>query len=367
MIHSVHKRAGAQIYDSCSSALDHPDLIQLRPGLIAASFRLMKLIPAKYIVEKGLADGTLDPALPVIETSSGTFALGLGIVCAEKGIPFHIVSDAAIDERLQARLHQLGGQVQIVGGNVSGANVQVLRLEALQAQLKRQPASFWPRQYDNPDNQAAYRAFARQLVDALGTDIVLVGTVGSGASTCGTIKALREIDPSVRLVGVDTFGSVLFGLPVGPRMLRGLGNSIHPNNLDHTCFDEVHWVSPAEAFASTRRLHARHGLFCGPTSGAAFMVAEWLQARGRTVVFIAPDEGHRYADSVYCDTWMRQQGYADATLTTAPVQVTAPDPGAGAWAWLDWDRGDYAQVTGLPAPHGTTLEQVFGKEAALPA
>ncbi len=360
-------RAPARLYNSFSSALDHPDLIQLRPGLVAAAFRLMKLIPAKYIIEKALAEDTLDPTLPVIETSSGTFALGMGIVCKEKGIPFHIVSDAAIDHRLQARLHQLGGQVQIVGRNISGANVQVLRLEALQTLLRQQPASFWPRQYDNPDNQRAYRAFARQLVDTLGTDIVLVGTVGSGASTCGTVKALREIDASIRLVGVDTFGSVLFGLPVGPRMLRGLGNSIHPNNLDHACFDQVHWVSPAEAFASTRRLQSRHGLFCGPTSGAAFMVAEWLQEQNRTVVFIAPDEGHRYEHSVYCDDWMRQNGYADATLATAPVRVMVPTPNAGPWAYLDWERGGYEDVTGQPLPRGTTLEQVFGETVALPA
>jgi len=291
--------------------------------------------------------------------------LGLGIVCAEKGIPFYIVSDAAIDERLEARLHQLGGQVQIVGHNASGANVQVLRLKALQELMRRQPASFWPRQYENRDNQLAYRTFAHQLLDVLGTDIVLVGTVGSGASTCGTVKVLREIDPSIRLVGVDAFGSVLFGLPVAQRVLRGLGNSIHPGNLDHTCFDQVHWVSPAEAFASTRRLHSHYGLFCGPTSGAAFMVAEWLQEQRKTVVFIAPDEGYRYADSIYRDDWMRQNGYAGATLATAPVRVKVPTPDAGPWAYLDWDRRSYKAVTGRPLPRGTVLEQVFGKEAIL--
>lgn len=368
MITPTQGRISTHVYDSCSSALCRPDLIQLRPGLVVATFRLMKLIPAKYIIEKALADGSLDPTLPVIETSSGTFALGLGIVCAEKGIAFHIVSDSAIDERLQARLNQLGGKVQIVGRNISGGNVQVLRLEALQAQMRMQPASFWPRQYDNHDNQMAYRGFARQLVESLGTNIELVGTVGSGASTCGTVKALREIDPSIRLAGVDTFGSVLFGLPLGSRRLRGLGNSIHPNNLDHTCFDQVHWVSPAEAFASTRRLHAQYGLFCGPTSGAAFMVAEWLQKQNKTVVFIAPDEGHRYADSVYCDDWMRQSGYTDTTLATAPVRVNVPSANADTpWTYLDWDRGGYEEVTGQPLPRGDTLEQVFGEKAALPA
>ncbi|WP_186075256.1 pyridoxal-phosphate dependent enzyme [Burkholderia gladioli] len=351
----------ARLYDSVSASLDHPDLIALRPGLVAAAFRLMKLVPAKYIIEKALATGQLDPGMPVLETSSGTFAMGIGIVCAEKRIPFHIVSDAAIDARLQARLAQLGGRVQIVGADASGSNVQVLRLEALQEQLRDNPGGFWPRQYDNPDNQQAYRAFARQLIAAFGRDLVVVGTVGSGASTCGTVKALRETDPSIRLVGVDTFGSVLFGLPVGKRALRGLGNSIHPGNVDHACFDEVHWVSPAEVYASTRRLHAEHGLYCGPTSGAAFMVAEWVRAQrqdGKTVVFIAPDEGHRYIDSVYDDAWLREQGVADTVLATEPSRAGSPATAGGAWARFEWERRSFAEATGRDKPAGDALAQI---------
>ena len=352
------------VYDSYSSALDHPDLIQLRPGLVVASFRLMKLVPAKYIVEKALADGTLDPRLPVLETSSGTFAMGLGIVCAEKRIPFHIVSDAAIDERLQARLQQLGGQVQIVGSNAAGANIQVLRLEALVEQMRQNPGGFWTRQYDNLDNQRAYQGFARQLLATLGPDIVLVGTVGSGASTCGTAKALREVNPNIKLVGVDTFGSVLFGLPVGPRELRGLGNSIYPHNLEHECFDEVHWVAPAEVYACTRRLHSQHGLYCGPTSGAAFMVAESLREQGKTVVFIAPDEGHRYADTVYDDAWLQQRGHTDPAPLAGPLCVSSPAAAQGPWACMDWQRRSLEQVTGHARPSGPALEQIRNLQAA---
>ncbi|AIS88034.1 cysteine synthase family protein [Burkholderia pseudomallei] len=356
-------RPAIPVYDSVSGSLDHPDLIRLAPGLVAAAFRLMKLVPAKYIIENAIASGQLNPGMPVLETSSGTFAMGIGIVCAEKRIPFHIVSDAAIDERLQARLRQLGGRVQIVGANATGSNVQVLRLEALQERLRENPGGFWPRQYDNPDNQHAYRAFAAQLIRTFGTNLTIVGTVGSGASTCGTIRALREVDPSIPLVGVDTFGSVLFGLPVGPRALRGLGNSIYPNNLDHTCFDQVHWVAPDEAFGSTRRLHRQHGLYCGPTSGAAFMVAEWLRAQrddGRTIVFIAPDEGHRYADTVYDDAWLRGQGYAgaDAAPAAAPVRAVSPNAASGPWAYVEWGRRTFEQASGRPRPAGSAFEQI---------
>ncbi|MCY1010194.1 pyridoxal-phosphate dependent enzyme [Nannocystis pusilla] len=214
----------AKIFDNRSSSLCDPSLIGLGPNLVVAAFRLMKILPAKYIIERGIARGEIHRDVPIVESSSGTFALGIGIVCAEKGIPFHIVSDAAIDDRLEELLRHLGGEVQIVGSGLgTDNNIQVMRLEALQELIRDNPRAFWTRQYDNLDNQRAYREFAEQLLNALGTDIVVVATVGSGGSSCGTIKTLREIDPSIKLVGVDTFGSVLFGLPVGKRKLRGLG------------------------------------------------------------------------------------------------------------------------------------------------
>ena len=340
----------SQVFENTSSSLCIPNLIRLAPNLVVASFRLMKIVPAKYIIERALQRGEIHPDYPILESSSGTFALGVGVVCAERKITFHIVSDQAIDARLEERLRHLGGKVQIVGSRAgTETNIQILRLEALQEQLRENPRAFWTRQYDNLDNQRAYRDFAKQLLNVLGTDIVIVGTVGSGGSTCGTIKTLREVEPSIKLVGVDTFGSVLFGLPVGKRELRGLGNSILPNNLDHSCFDEVHWVSARDANHYTRKLHGQFGLFCGPTSGAAYQVARWLEPPGKTVVFLAPDEGHRYQDTVYNNRWMLENRFAEVTPTEAPVQVKEPAQAQEPWSYIEWNRRTLPDVTGRPS------------------
>lgn len=340
----------SRIFESTSSSLCVPDLIRLEPNLVVAAFRLMKILPAKYIIERAIERGEIHPDYPIVESSSGTFALGMGIVCAEKGIPFHVISDAAIDARLEERLRHLGGKVQIVGSRAeTEKNIQILRLEALREHLRETPQAFWTRQYDNLDNQRAYRHCAEQLLNVFGTGIVIVGTVGSGGSTCGTIKTLREVEPSIRLVGVDTFGSVLFGLPVGKRELRGLGNSILPNNLDHSCFDEVHWVSARDAYYYTRKLHSHFGLFCGPTSGAAYQVAQWLQAPGKTVVFLAPDEGHRYINTVYNNRWMLEHGSGQITPTETPVQVKQLAQAQEPWSFIEWNRRTLSEVAGRHA------------------
>ncbi len=336
------------IYDSFSSSIYYPSLIRLEQNLVVASFKLMKLLPAKYIVENAIARNELDPNCPIVETSSGTFAYGLGIVCAEKGIPFFIVSDAAIDKRLETQLRDLGGEVQIVGSNEgTEANIQVLRLETLKKHLAENPKGFWTNQYNNLENQKSYASFAKQLLNTLKKDIVLVGSVGSGGSTCGTIKALREVDPTIKLVGVDTFGSILFGLPSGKRVLRGLGNSLMPKNLEHYCFDEVHWVCAADAYYHTRRLHQQYGLFCGPTSGAAYQVAQSLKESNKTIVFTAPDEGTRYQDTVYNDAWLKQRGYLDAAKARKPFHATALSEVSEPWSKLEWGRRSYEEVVEL--------------------
>src|SRR5258708_21276709 len=172
-------------------------------------------------------------------------ALGLAIVCNLRGYGLTIVSDYACDVGLQRRLRGLGATVEIVPAPSSTGGYQRARLDRLEEVRSQNRDSWWVNQYDNPGNPQAYGAFAAQLVGALGKIDCLVGTVGSGGSMCGTTGYLRELFPELHAVGIDTFGSVLFGQPDGPRQLRGLGNSLLPKNLDHTIFDEIHWVSAA--------------------------------------------------------------------------------------------------------------------------
>lgn len=341
------------VYASQSEAMCLPQLIELEEGLIAAVFRLMKLLPAKFVVERALADGRLNHRDGLVETSSGTYALGLGIACAENGVPFTIVSDAAIDDSLRRRLQDLGGDVHIVTKSHSGANVQVLRLEAVKRHLAERPETFWPSQYNNAENRQAYAVFADLLRRNLGEGFTLVGTVGSGGSTSGTAEILRRTDPDLRLVAVDTFGSILFGLPVAQRVLRGLGNSIHPKNLCHSLYDAIHWVSAEDAFFYTRKLHQRHAIFQGPTSGAAYQVARWIRRRhgARKVVFIAPDEGVRYQDTIYHDGWLEAEGLRVDSPTPEPVEVGSLDAAAAPWSYMTWRRRSLQSVTGQQVEH----------------
>src|SRR3990167_9212589 len=128
-----------KVYKTLSDSILLPALIQLKENLFLARFELMKLLPAKYIIETALKHGKINPNLPIVETSSGTFALGLGMVCCELKIPFYIVSDPAIDSSLESQLIQLGGTVQVLSEALVNNNPQEMRLNALKEYLSAHP------------------------------------------------------------------------------------------------------------------------------------------------------------------------------------------------------------------------------------
>jgi cysteine synthase A len=333
--------------DEFLAAYEKPRLARLAPNLFAACFSLMKLLPARFMLERAQATGLLQPGGPIAETTSGTFGMALAMLAAVRGFELTLVSAVSlIDETLRRCLEHLGATVHVID-DPEGSGVQFERLERLNAVLQDRPETFWPRQYDNPDNRLAYGRLAEWTTRKIGRVDCLVGCVGSGGSLCGTGGFLRKVFPDLTLIAVDTHRSALFGHAPGRRLLRGLGNSIVPANLRHEMIDEVHWVGALPAFAATRQLYREHALFMGPTSGAAVLVAAWYAHRhpDAVTVVILPDEGHRYQHTVYNDKWLKAQTGWPADVPDRPVTLSRIKPyEEGAWTCLDWGRRPLASA-----------------------
>lgn len=314
-------------YDTVIDTIGHTPLLRLAldaPATAYAKLELsnifaMKDRVAKQVVLAAKRSGALADGAPIIESSSGTMALGLALVGRALGHPVHIVTDPRIDIVTAAKLRSLGCAVHVVDA-MSGAGWQSARLELLAQLLTELPGAFWPQQYSNPQNPAAYQAVADEILDDLGTVDVLVGAVGSGGSLCGTARALRGRLPALRVVAVDCAGSMIFGQPDRPQRLQsGLGNSMQAPNVDYDVIDEVHWLADDEAFAATRRLALEQQLFAGNSSGSVYQVLRRLAADAApdtTLVGIFPDRGDRYADTVFADS-----ADAPAVPSADPVEV----------------------------------------------
>jgi S-sulfo-L-cysteine synthase (3-phospho-L-serine-dependent) len=339
--------------DDTRSALLHsfrPQLLPLTHNLTAAVFPLMKIFPAAFCISHAEQEGLISQDSVIVETSSGTMALGLALICNWSGYRLIIVTDHACDDALRRRMQDLGAQIEIVSSPASTGGFQRARLDRVRDICRCGNNYWWVNQYDNLANAAAYGTLAAQLVGEVGRVDCLIGCVGSGGSMCGTSSYLRVLFPDLYVVGVDTFGSVLFGQPDSPRQLRGLGNSLLPENLDHTCFNEVHWVSVEEAYTATRILHQTTGLFRGGTSGACWMVARhWAEQNPeKRVICLFADDGQRYVNTVYNDEAMHANKYWLPELPNKPREVTDPTEAGPTWSCMQWARRNYLSVVSRP-------------------
>ncbi|MFJ7166376.1 pyridoxal-phosphate dependent enzyme [Streptomyces globosus] len=299
----------------------------------------MKDRVARNIVTEARRLGVLRPGAPIVESSSGTMALGVALVGRSLGHPVHIVTDPRTDPTTLAKLRALGCEVHVVAAMADGG-WQGARLDRLAELMRELPGAFWPQQYSNPDNPGAYRVLAAELLADLGPLDTLVGAVGSGGSLCGTGRALRRSLPGLRVVGVDSVGSTLFDQPDVPgRLQSGLGNSLHPNNLDRTAIDEIHWLNDREAFAATRELAREQQIFAGNTSGSVYRVLRHLALTaepGSRIVGIFPDRGDRYTETVYSDGHWAAHRLEELACADVPVPV---EYGTPVRSWSSADLG----------------------------
>lgn len=329
-------------------AVELPKIVCIEHGFYCAAFDLMKLLPARHMIENALKEKTINNDTVIIETSSGTFALGLAMVCSLYGYKLIIVSDPVIDDSLKRRLEDLGAKVEIIEKEDPIRGFQGARLDKVHELVGRYSNSFWPNQYDNHNNADAYADVAELFAREIGKIDAIIGSVGSGGSMCGISKYLKKIFEDLYIIGVDTHGSVLFGQKNTSRVFRGLGNSIIPKNLEHRLFDEVHWLEAAHAYKETRILHKNHALFMGGTSGASYAVAKWYHKNNpdKTVVTLFPDKGYRYQDTIYNDKWLIENGLWIDESPIEPILVTSPEEAQknGGWNRFIWKNRTYEDV-----------------------
>ncbi|MCB0949920.1 MAG: PLP-dependent cysteine synthase family protein, partial [Mycobacterium sp.] len=228
----------------------------------------MKDRPAMHMVERARATGALHPGARIVESTSGTLGLGLALAGTVYGHPVTLVTDPGLEPIIRRMLSAFGAQVDVVNDPHPQGGWQQARRDRVEAILAVEEHAWNPDQYNNPDNVDAYRGLARELQNQLGNIDVLVCSVGTGGHSAGVARVLREYNPDLKLIGVDTVGSTIFGQPAGTRLMRGLGSSIYPGNVDYDAFSEVHWVGPAEAVWACRALAATHYATGGWSVGA---------------------------------------------------------------------------------------------------
>ncbi|MFJ7270738.1 pyridoxal-phosphate dependent enzyme [Streptomyces sp. NPDC099050] len=329
-----------------AESIGRPDLIRLDDRLVCLRFETMKVVSALAAVRHLLDTGAVRRGDTLLDSSSGIYAYALALTCHRYGLRCHIVGSATVDHTLRTQLAVLGATLEQMEPCSDLKLDQKRRVERIHEILADHPEYHWMRQYHDDVHYLGYRAIADRIREATGTadGLTVVGGVGSGASTGALARYLREgaadaADASdVELVGVQPYGSVTFGSEhvTDPEMIiAGIGSSIPFGNVSHALYDTLHWISFDAALAGSVDLLRRHAVFAGLSTGAAYLAArhEHASSPHRTVLFIAPDTGHRYVDTVYA-----RHREAAPIATLAPREVTDRGGLALPWSRMRWNR-----------------------------
>lgn len=286
---------------------------------------------ALQMVADAERQGKLLPGGTIIEGTSGNTGMGLALVAAIKGYRcIFTVTDKQSQEKIDI-LRAVGAEVIVCPTNVAPEDPR--SYYSVARRLSQEiPNSFYPNQYDNPSNaQAHYLTTGPEIWRQTDGKIThLVAGIGTCGTLCGTARYLKEMNPDVQCVGVDTYGSLfqkyfetgkIDPSEIYPYLTEGIGEDIVPENYNPAYINQIVKVTDRDAALTTRKLARLEGLFvgwsCGSAVHGALEYARNLQ-REDIMVIILPDHGTRYLNKIYNDNWMRERGYlGEGSLMTA--------------------------------------------------
>ena len=250
---------------------------------------------AKYMVEAAEQSGALTKDKIILEPTSGNTGIALAMVARLKGYKVKVVVPDNVTVERRQLLELFGAEITYSDGS-KGTNGSI----KLAQQLAEDPQYFMPYQYGNPANPLAhYETTAVEIIRDCPEVDVLVAGLGTGGTLMGCARRLKEYNPKIRVIAVEPPpGDLVQGL-------RSLDEGFIPPILDTSLLDGKIIVESRCAFAATKDLTAKEGIFAGVSSGAvincAIRVAHRME-RG-TIVCILCDGGWKY---VSLGVWFKE-------------------------------------------------------------
>ncbi|PYR52794.1 MAG: 2,3-diaminopropionate biosynthesis protein SbnA [Acidobacteria bacterium] len=264
---------------------------------------------AYWILQRAANRGEICEETTVIESSSGNFATALATFTHLVGLRFIPVIDPNISSAYEAFLRRICPTVVKVEERDDTGGFLKTRLQKVKELCAAIPNAYWTNQYGNPDAmEAHYELTATEIcADFDSLDYVFIG-VSTAGTIAGVSRRLKEHYPDIRVIAVDTEGSAIFGGAPRKRHIPGVGSSIVPPLLSYARIDDVVQIPERETVEACRELLTTYGLFVGGSSGTSFAAIKRFAARMPAlrrpkVLFLCPDRGTPYLDTVFDPAW----------------------------------------------------------------
>ncbi|MGB1041464.1 MAG: pyridoxal-phosphate dependent enzyme [Flavobacteriales bacterium] len=290
---------------------------------------------AVKMIEDAEKAGLLKPGGTVIEGTSGNTGMGLALACIIKGYKLMcVLSDKQSKEKMDI-LRAVGAEVVVCPTNVEPDDPRSY-YSVSKRLAKETPNSWYVNQYDNLSNRLAhYESTGPEIWEQTEGKIThFVVGVGTGGTISGVGKYLKEKNPEIKIIGIDTYGSVFkkyheTGIfdeaEIYPYVTEGIGEDILPKNVDFDIIDHFEKVTDKAAAIMTPRIAKEEGIFVGNSAGSAvqgLLQMKHMFKKNDIVVVLFHDHGSRYVAKFFNQDWMKERGYVENEVVTASNLVS---------------------------------------------
>ncbi len=272
---------------------------------------------AKYMIEKAEREGKLKPGNTIIENSSGNTAMGLAIVCRQKGYKLKIViRDTTSKEKIKM-LEVMGVDVVKVDASLPPENPNSYNNYAM-ILAKNNPSLYYIDQHNNLDNnETHYATTGPEIWEQMEGKIdYFVCAVGTGGTLFGAGKFLKDKNPNIKLIGIDPVGSIFYDWFKNKKLIKpsryfveGMGDEFLIKTATLDMMDDMLQVTDKKAFGWTKKLAFEEGILAGGSSGAniwgAVEIAKQIDEEANIVTVLC-DSGYKYFSTIYNDDWLKK-------------------------------------------------------------
>jgi cysteine synthase len=250
---------------------------------------------ASYVLEKAAASGLLREGQPIVEVTSGNTGIAFSALGALTRHPVSIFMPDWVSPERKKLMVMYGATVYGVSREAGGFSGAL----ALAERAVRELDAYYPRQFENQDNAMAHcLSTGAEIAEQLPHISAFTAGVGSGGTLMGVARRLRPMGVKIVAAEPDAVPLLFGGAVTGPHMIEGIGDDFIPALVDRNMIDEVNDVCDGDAVALSAMLAARLGLGVGISSGANFLSAALLAARGETVATVFPDDNKKYVSTL---------------------------------------------------------------------